>query len=375
MNITQSIFSDFYALIVLAILLLIVLERKDYYTARQKRFLRLIVGTMYLLINDSLIFLLEGTLGRVITYALYFLNISLFLVTAILVMWWGVYVHETLMQARTKKNKLYYWLIPLFVSIALVVNFIVPVVFRISDVNEYQREIGTYVIMLLDFLIGFYLIYLTIRRLKYLSSDVKYGILSLLFFPLLGGILQMFHYGIASLFSSFALGLLAGYILIENLAVNTDHLTGLFSRVKSYQYMQDMMRRKHPFSLAILDLDNLKWINDRFGHEVGDKVISCFAHMLQHSFSMASMIARSGGDEFMVVTQIVNRKSLEHVLQDLAKHLECDELDFPILFSYGYSIWKGGEKTIDELMREADMNMYHYKKYNKRLRRRSTDVI
>ncbi len=373
MNITQSIFSDLYAFLLLSMLLLIVLERKDYYTARQKRFLHLILGTMYLLVNDVLIFLLVGTSGN--NFILYTLTISLYMVTAFVVMNWAIYVHETLFQSKNKENKLYYWIIPSIVSFTLIVNFIFPFVFTIDGSSTYQRGIGTYIIMLIDFLVGFYLIYLTIRRVKYLTNDVKFGVLSLLFFPLVGGIVQMFHYGIASLYSSFALGLLGGYILIENLAINTDHLTGLFSRVKSYQYMLDMMRRKHHFSLVILDLYNLKWINDKFGHNIGYKVIYYFAHMLRDSFSSSSMIARSGGDEFMVVTQIVNRKALEQVLQDLAKNLECDDLDFPILFSYGYAIWRGTNKPIDELMKEADMNMYHYKKYNKRLRRRSTDVM
>jgi two-component system cell cycle response regulator len=95
----------------------------------------------------------------------------------------------------------------------------------------------------------------------------------------------------------------------------TDYLTGVFNRRHFTEVLATEFRRsvryKVPVSLAIIDLDHFKNINDRFGHVSGDLVLSEFAHLLRHSFRVTDSIARYGGEEFVVL--------LPHTAVDAAK--------------------------------------------------------
>jgi diguanylate cyclase (GGDEF)-like protein len=85
----------------------------------------------------------------------------------------------------------------------------------------------------------------------------------------------------------------------------TDALTGLHNR----RYSEDQLKRamqgadqgQHPICLLYADMDHLKDVNDRYGHETGDDVIQCFAQCLCNSINEAGWIARYGGDEFVIV--------------------------------------------------------------------------
>jgi len=95
----------------------------------------------------------------------------------------------------------------------------------------------------------------------------------------------------------------------------TDYLTGVFNRRHFSELLSAEFRRsvryKVPVSLAILDVDHFKDINDNFGHVAGDLVLSELAHLLRHSFRTTDSIARYGGEEFVVL--------LPHTQVDAAK--------------------------------------------------------
>lgn len=84
-----------------------------------------------------------------------------------------------------------------------------------------------------------------------------------------------------------------------------DGLTTLYNR----QYMLDLLdsemkrqkRNGRPFSLALLDIDQFKQVNDRFGHAVGDKVLSEFARLANEAIGAADTLARWGGEEFLLL--------------------------------------------------------------------------
>ncbi|MBQ9134938.1 MAG: GGDEF domain-containing protein [Lachnospiraceae bacterium] len=80
-----------------------------------------------------------------------------------------------------------------------------------------------------------------------------------------------------------------------------DSLTGLISRRYMLEFIQDLIEKKIPFSLALLDLDNFKFINDTYGHKTGDGVLSEVASDLIKYLEDYGVAGRYGGDEFLIV--------------------------------------------------------------------------
>lgn len=164
----------------------------------------------------------------------------------------------------------------------------------------------------------------------------------------------------------------------------TDVLTGLANR----QALQARLRNEilaasgHSArcSLAFIDLDNFKYINDSFGHDVGDAVLRAFAELLRHDLRKDDLAARWGGDEFVILfpnTQASNAvKVAERLLDSLAKaghfapligSLIGREVHFPPGKQLGCSIGiaeaETGVLTVDdqELLRRADSALYQAK--------------
>lgn len=139
-----------------------------------------------------------------------------------------------------------------------------------------------------------------------------------------------------------------------------DALTGLYNR---HFFEEEVERiqgsRLFPISIVMADLDNLKVINDRDGHAAGDALIRTAAQVLKESFRGEDIIARFGGDEFVVLLP----QTAETVVQDIITRLRANvekQGDPALGFSIGSATGKKG-KSIPELMRLADDRMYQDK--------------
>ncbi len=113
----------------------------------------------------------------------------------------------------------------------------------------------------------------------------------------------------------------------------------------------------------MIDLDNFKEINDNFGHQYGDKVLTEVAQILQNMFRRDDIVARLGGDEFVVF--LVNAASYE-VMKPLFQRL-CDKLSrtytqndisVKISASLGISVAPEQGTTFKELYKKSDMALY-----------------
>ncbi|QDF67808.1 GGDEF domain-containing protein [Shewanella sp. SNU WT4] len=137
-----------------------------------------------------------------------------------------------------------------------------------------------------------------------------------------------------------------------NALANSDGLTGLINR----QRFDKLIHQQTAGQLLVIDLDNLKQINDQLGHTVGDDVIKAFANNLRHAFSETALIARFGGDEF-VVFEPGNSAKLALSLQALSTM--CQQHQPVIGYSVGQSHYQG---DFDCSFAEADQAMYQQKK-------------
>jgi diguanylate cyclase (GGDEF)-like protein len=157
--------------------------------------------------------------------------------------------------------------------------------------------------------------------------------------------------------------------LLRHLA-ETDPLTGVANRRRSIEQMEQLIRlasrQARPFSLAILDLDHFKRVNDRWGHAMGDEVIKRVARLLARHFRGEDVVARWGGEEFVVGLFGMSRQDAVQrlcELQDLlaAEHFGPPGGGFTVTLSGGVAEHPLDGGSIDALYQAADGALYQAK--------------
>ena len=120
----------------------------------------------------------------------------------------------------------------------------------------------------------------------------------------------------------------------------------------------DRHRDRHV--LALCDLDFFKQANDTYGHQFGDRVLKHFAERLQESVRGEDVVARVGGDEFLLCMECpVDPRPL---IDRIHRSLEGDFEGFPLSVSMGVAIAGSDVRDYDELFRRADVALYHKKR-------------
>ncbi len=149
-----------------------------------------------------------------------------------------------------------------------------------------------------------------------------------------------------------------------------DALTGLYNR-RAYQNdlareMQRAQRYRHPLSVALLDIDFFKKINDLHGHETGDRVLRQLARLILGTIREADVAYRFGGEEFVVILPETDVNAAEKVIKRLQVALldieaNADEgIGFPVTFSCGIAAYQQ-DNTSRELFERADALLYAVK--------------
>ncbi len=159
-------------------------------------------------------------------------------------------------------------------------------------------------------------------------------------------------------------------IALEAMAL-VDELTGLYNRrgfmTLARQQLKIADRMAKRVSLVFVDVDRMKWINDTFGHRDGDLALREAADLLRDTFRDSDIIARIGGDEFVVLAMETSGMPPDTLATRLASNLDRrnarTERRFPLDVSVGVASYAPEEPTtIEALMERADELMYEDKK-------------
>ena len=157
--------------------------------------------------------------------------------------------------------------------------------------------------------------------------------------------------------------------MITNYA-NRDYLTGLYNRRYFFdtmnEYIDKIRDSGERFAIGMIDIDHFKKVNDTYGHDVGDKVITALADILRSSTNPHDVVARFGGEEFCVVLKNINRHSAQEIFERIRKevenfsfHLE-DNRSVTFTISIGAMLFNE-EESLEENLNEADMLLYKAK--------------
>jgi len=157
----------------------------------------------------------------------------------------------------------------------------------------------------------------------------------------------------------------------------TDELTGLYNRRGFFAMVEQVLkkakREKRGVFLVYADLDNLKAVNDLLGHHEGDQVLVQTAAVLRATFRESDIIARIGGDEFVVIPMDSGEDNADIIKarfqKNLRRHNEKINFPFTLSISLGMAYYDPDTPcSVDELLRQAERLMYDDKCLRKKLK-------
>lgn len=155
-----------------------------------------------------------------------------------------------------------------------------------------------------------------------------------------------------------------------------DSLTGIMNRRMGFKKLEELLEESKKefleFVICFLDINNLKLVNDTYGHSEGDRYIQALCGMIKSRLEEEDIFFRIGGDEFIIVFKKKNKKQAENIWEEIIKqfnerNLE-EEFPYDITASHGfYYFCTGMDIDLDQMIEKADKQMYEEKQWFKRM--------
>ncbi len=150
-----------------------------------------------------------------------------------------------------------------------------------------------------------------------------------------------------------------------------DFLTNVLNRMALYELLSiesaRNQRTENPFSVAYIDCDNFKDVNDQFGHEEGDALLRTVAKTIKRILRVTDAVARLGGDEFVVLLPDTGSETALQIM-DRLRH-ELDKLmaqnNWPVTFSIGLGVFNRAGLSPEDIIHRCDVLMYRVKDHRK----------
>lgn len=295
-------------------------------------------------------------------------NAMLFAINIFFAFLWTCYADYKLTEDARRFRTVYPWIgIPAGITIVLCgLNLVVPVFFEVNASNIYSRTPLTVLVYLLTYI---YLIYGAVRVTHYRQRVNKYLFMPVVQFMLpifIGSMVQLLHYGIALIWASVALGMTSLYLNLQQEEIYIDALTRLYNRNYLIRYMERMSeqaRQGMHIQGILMDINSFKKINDTYGHVEGDRVLQGVGRILLQSVKKGTVVARYGGDEFMILLKSQSERDIENIKIQIQKNLDCYNAEklHPVAISLSAGTAEFDLKNIDDFIQKMDQNMYKEK--------------
>ena len=151
--------------------------------------------------------------------------------------------------------------------------------------------------------------------------------------------------------------------------VELDELTQLYNRRYGDKCLRQMCKKMQEsgieYCVAIGDIDFFKKVNDRYGHEAGDVVLTKVARILREKIMSKGYVCRWGGEEFLIVLEDCEQEQAKQILQDVldvlrGQSIECQGQNICVTMSVGV-VQVASDEKIDDILRRADKKLYDAK--------------
>jgi len=370
---------NFYAVLLLVAVLAVMHWRRDSSGYATRLYRRVVFANLVVLLLEVLSWSFDrqpGETNRILNYAFNWIFISLNPLVPCL---WAAYIDYRIFGSpeRLKRRRYYSYIIILSTAL-MILNFFYPIVFEVSRENVYSRGPGLWVILLMIYGQILYLVLVAYRNRQRVRDQVLVAIFAMISAPAVGAVVQLLVFGAFLTWPLMALAITMTYVVLETVTASRDYLTGLASRLRVDDYIQRLVENRTPFGLAVIDLDDFKYINDNLGHQAGDRHLQHFAEALKSAFPDARIVGRLGGDEFVAVTRDTDTQVMAQYREKLRLALLRESLSGVraslLRFSFGTVVYRGETGVSwDDLYARADEAMYSDKAINKNRRRRVSD--
>jgi len=168
---------------------------------------------------------------------------------------------------------------------------------------------------------------------------------------------------ISILIVSFIVGIVLALHLFDR-EVNFEHMTGLCSRKKLFVDLNNLIKRKAPFTVCYIDFNDFKIVNDKYGHAAGDMLIREFANRIVNLKCKKIIGYRIGGDEFVII--ITNKLDVQSCIESIWKIADDDvKITSKEYIKISFAMGTAENDFIsnaDQILRKSDCNMYKNKR-------------
>ncbi|MDO4459773.1 MAG: GGDEF domain-containing protein [Clostridia bacterium] len=329
-------------------------------------------------IADPMVFGYDGDPGKWAHAVVYFGNLYLFIGTLLIGPGWLGVICNHLYGRISKAQRILTVLLCSVGMVFLIINFFTPIVFGVGEDNVYFRGSMFWIYTLIE---G---IFLLDGMFVYVHTRIKGGIFK--FFPVIqfvlpvvfGVVAQSFVYGISVIWPSVVISMTGLLNSMRNEALYRDPLTGLLNRMYLSYVDEIAESRKTEFTVMMIDLNDFKNINDKFGHSEGDLVLKKAAEVFITSVGALGTVIRYAGDEFVVMLNTCKTDVIERCIRDIHGNLDREnrssDKDYSVSVSIGYCVFSEEYSTLEKMLNHADDQMYYekqeyYKKHDRRGKR------
>lgn len=373
MNLEINIAINLYSIIILLVLCVQAGKSFDMDFLRDRLFICVLYITIFMLIFDVMS-RFDGHPDTVYPVLNAVGNFMVFLMLPVLPSLWLVYVHFQICHEEAKVRRLLTLLgagCIIYASLFIGSRFH-GWLYDIDPNNIYHR--GPLFFLNVLIILGFFIVtsvmvFVNRKRLE------KKSYASLLFFalpPCAGVILQTAFYGLSLALNGVVLSIFVVFLNIQSQSIYTDYLTGVNNRKKLDLYLKRKISTSiegKSFSVILLDINDFKYINDTFGHDVGDNALETATTLLKSCIRNNDFIARFGGDEFCIILDISSKAELEALVSRIhhctEKHNESGNRPYRLGFSIGYAVYEPRYRSAEEFLKQADSLMYEDKQSHK----------
>lgn len=277
------------------------------------------------------------------------------------IIWYFDYVISTvankLLRNKIKKYELIVGAVVAIISVAMPVNYIK------GEITSYASGMGlniAFIFAVVEFIISDVVLFINRKRVPLMMFSFTFGttIFSMVYF-----FLQYIYPEFLFVESVVAMITVMVFFMIEaqvdklQSRIFIDIDTGAHNK-KCFEYdMQNLQDFNESMACIVCDINNLKYVNDNFGHFEGDRLISAAAEIIMNNVS--GRVYRMGGDEFLVFLKNVGQKEADLVVKNI--HAECEKrsqgFKHELSIAIGCAIQQAGE-TVPDLVLRADKLMY-----------------
>ncbi len=375
MDIFYRIDINILAFIILTILFFKAYNPSEKMFAQQRLFLGMVLLNAIIIAFDTTSWLVDGLPGSPALFWNKATNLILYIIIPLAPSMWILYTDYQIKKSEANLKKIFFILGCILLSNGLlsVVSLWTGWYFLVDNHNIYHRGDYLWIFLTLCYTLILYSFFTVLfNRDKIVKKH--YRSLLLFYIPyLIGATLQAVYYGVSYAWTGMMIGMLILYLNIQVDLLNADYLTGVFNRRQLEGYLFDKIKNsvaKEPFSAILIDLDNFKIINDRYGHSTGDDALKDTVSILRKSLRQSDFIARFGGDEFIVVMDVDNRQILNQTIERILQNLKCfnseTQQPYRLGFAMGYDVYDPHSKmNYEEFIMKIDALMYLNKNQKK----------